>query len=75
MLKFIQTVLFTLCWSSMAVAQPLPNGSFSDGLTGWQDRSVGAAWVSAAVVSDDPVAEFTADDAQPLAAFAWIQPF
>ena len=71
MLKSIQTVvLFTLCWSPTAWSQQLPNGSFSDGLSGWQDRSVGDASVAAAVVFDEPVAELTSDDSQPLAAFA-----
>jgi len=74
MLKSIQfVVLFALCGPSMAWAQEIPNGSFSDGLSGWQDRSVGDAWVVPAVASEQPVAEFVSDDGQPLAAFAVLR--
>jgi hypothetical protein len=74
MLKSIQTVvLFTICVPGIAGAQQIPNGAFADGLSAWQDRSVGDASVSAVVLSEESVAEFVTDDGQPLAAFATLR--
>jgi len=74
MLKCIQTVvLLAVCVPGIAGAQQISNGAFADGLSAWQDRSVGDASVSAVVLSEESVAEFVTDDGQPLAAFATLR--
>ena len=74
MLKSTQALTLVLvCWPWTAWSQQLPNGSFSEGLVGWDDYSVGGASVVASVAGDEPVAEFLGDDSQPLSAFAAIR--